>query len=251
MKSFQLILALFFGLVSCNKNNDKPGIKSNQAEEMIEQQNQQLNHIKLDFSNPVSIDSSDYVIFPLELGNNTRVSYESSSYGQSTKYWNLVFYNTRNGAYHLLNDTLKMMIHSYNTKCINAISSSSCTIDYPENTNRIDQMLYYLVTIDDYNKDGKLDSDDPAYLFTSDRTGKQFKQISPDFVNVTYWETLSGTNKVVMMATNDTNGDLLFNQNDETTPFVYVLNENRLANEVLSSDFKTKLKKQLDHFWSK
>src|SRR5258705_294707 len=83
----------------------------------------------------------------------------------------------------------------------------------------------------DFNKDGKLNSDDPNYLFISDKAGRHFKQISPENMNLNSWETIKETNKILMMATKDTNGDKKFDDKDETIPLVYDLTRNTTSTE--------------------
>ena len=47
--------------------------------------------------------------------------------------------------------------------------------------------IFYKVSVDDYNQDKKLTSDDPEYLFVSDKEGNNFRQISPTGYNLKSW----------------------------------------------------------------
>ena len=253
MRQLTIIIALTFGLISCNDNTKKPVDNKPLTEA---QQIAKLDKLKLDFNQPVLIDSSVYVMYPLTLNNNDEEDGGlggSSSYSRPTTYWNIVFYNTANGEYHLLDDKRKMVIYSYDPRNSNVGSSSSSSDfnEYLENGyNQVDKLLYYSVTTLDYNKDGKLNADDPNYLFISDKAGKNFKQISPDNLNVTNWQTIKGTNKILIQVTKDNNNDKKFNEKDVTIPMVYDLNKNDISKDIFKDDYIIKLKKQLDEQWT-
>lgn len=253
MKHLIILITLTFGLISCNNNANKTdGDKPlTEAQQMVK-----LDKLKLDFNQPVLIDSSVYVMYPLSLNNNDEEDggpVGSSSYSRPTTYWNIVFYNTANGEYHLLDDQRKMVIYSYDPRNSNVSSSVSFTdfSEYIENGyNQVDHLLYYSVTTHDYNKDGKLNAEDPNYLFISDKAGKNFKQVSPDNLNVTYWQAIKGTNKILLQVTKDINNDKKFNVNDITIPMVYDLNKAETSKDIFKEDFIIKLKKQLDEYWT-
>lgn len=255
LKHITFIFALTTFLLSCNKPVDKP-IEAKPLTE--EQQTAKLDKLKLDFNQPVLIDSSVYVMYPLTLNNNEeekRGFIESSSYSSPTIYWNIIFYNTANGEYHLLEEKRKMVIYSYNPRNSNNYSTSSSSSDFNKylesGYNYVDKLLYYSVTVLDFNNDGKLNAQDPSYLFISDKAGRNFKQVSPDNVNVTDWQTIKGTNKILIQVTKDTNNDKVFNNIDETIPMVYDLNTNEISKAIFKEEFIIKLKKQLDEQWTK
>ena len=258
MKKLTILLILTSGLLSCNHMTEKP---MDNKPLTAEQQKAKLDKLKLEFDQPVLIDSSIYVMYPLILKHSDEPerSYGSSSSGSPTTYWNIIFYNTGNGQCHLLNDSLKIVIYSYNPRNVSESASSSSSSysssgfdDFPESGyNQVNRLIYYSITTTDFNKDGKLNSLDPGYLFISDKAGRHFKQISPDNMNVESWKTIKGTNKILIMVTKDTNGDKKFDAKDETIPFVYDLAKNTISTEIFNDGFKMKLKKQLDEKWTK
>lgn len=253
-KQLILILALTASLLSCNKPVDKP-IETKLLTEA--QQTAKLDKLKLDFNQPVLIDSSVYVMCPLTLNNNEEEKrpFLESNYSSSTTYWNIIFYNTANGEYHLLDNKRRMVIYSYNPRNSNNYSTSSSSSDFNKylesGYNQVDKLLYYSVTVLDFNNDGKLNAQDPSYLFISDKAGRNFKQVSPDNVNVTDWQTIKGTNKILIQVTKDTNNDKVFNNIDETIPMVFDLNTNEISKAIFKEEFIIKLKKQLDTQWTK
>ena len=252
MRQLTTIIALTFGLISCTDQTNNP-VENKPLSEA--QQIDKLDKLNIDFNEPIQIDSSVYVMYPLSFNNNEEESkvLGSSSYGSPATYWNIIFYNTANGEYHLLDDKRKMVIYSYDPRNSN-VGSSSSSSEFGEfiesGFNQVDKLLYYSVTILDFNKDGKLNAQDPNYLFISDKLGKNFKQVSPENFNVTNWQTIKGTNKILIQATKDTNNDKKFNDKDETIPMVYDLNINGISKDIFKDDFKIKLKKQLDDQWT-
>jgi len=250
MRQITIIFLLTFGLLSCGKQIEKPN-RNKQLNE--EQQKIILDKLRLDFNQPVLIDSSVYVMYPLTLGKNDkfeRGSFSSSS-GGYTSYWNIVFYNTANDKYHLLDDTMKMLIYSYHQgSSFGASSSPSEFSKYLESGyNQVDKLIYYSITTKDFNQDGKLNSEDPSYLFITDKAGENLKQVSPDNFNVTSWKTIKGTNKILLQVIKDSNNDKKFDEQDETIQMVYDLNINTISKVIFNDEFKLRLKKRLQKQW--
>jgi hypothetical protein len=253
MKTLPTILILTLCLFSCNSRTEEP---LNNKTLTAEEQSANLAKLNLDFGQPVLIDSSVYVMYPLILENNdeSERGIGSSSYGGPTTYWNIVFYNTENDEYHLLDENLKMVIYSYDPRNSDGggSSSSSDLSDYPENGyNQVDRLLYYSITTTDFNKDGKLNSEDPSYLFISDKAGRHFKQISPDSMSVQSWQTIKGANKILMQLISDNNNDKKYTEEDMKIPMVFDLNKNLNSKEIFKEDFNLRLKKLLDDQWIK
>ena len=250
MKKTLIIYTLTFGLLSCNNYKENQTAKSSFEEE---QKKFELDKLKLDFNQPILVDSSIYVMYPLTLESSKESGGSTSSsngYNRQTTYWNIIFYNTENGQYHLLSDSLKMLIYSYNSKNTNTtVSSSAISLDDSFNQGQVDKMLYFSITTKDYNNDSILNSDDPNYLYISDKTGNNFKQISPNDLKISNWEIIKGTNKILMMAIKDSNGDRKFTDNDESFPLVYDLTKNSISREIFTDEFKTKLKMRLKDQW--
>jgi hypothetical protein len=243
MKSITFLLIL--GLLSCGNKKEIPTDKESSAENKKETQ---LKTPKLSFNQPVQIDSSDYVMYPLDFNKDSEEGRVFSSKGyEPTTYWNIIFYNTKNGVYHLLDDKLKMVIHSYTSSENDNSPSDFNNLESGISQNK--KSLYYSITTIDFNKDGKYNSADPNYLFMSDNTGRTFKQISPHNFNVDSWVLIKGTNKILMKITKDTNGDKKFNGDDETIPFIYDPNKNSLSEEIFPDSFKTELKNIYGKHW--
>ena len=238
-----LIILLFFGLFACN---EKSADTSNDLTVLpdVENENLKYNTINLQFNNPTVLDSSDWVLYPLTLEKleETENGFKSSSYGRQCAYWNIAFYNTETKKTRLLSDSLKMLINSFSPK--NNIIQSG------QRSNKNERLIYYSITKTDYNQDEKLNSYDPKYLFVSDLSGQNFKQISPDNFDLIHWETINRTNKILIQVRNDSNKDKKFDNDDEIVSFVYDLEEQKIE-QVFDHNFSLKVKKMLDNQWAK
>ena len=202
------------------------------------------NYLKFDAVNTiVEIDSiSDYVMYPLVISDQEESSLGGSfgsSYGSKSIYWNIIFYNTQTGEYHLLDEKKKMLIGSYNFGSLSSIESKYET-DFRTNKGRD---IYYTITVSDYNKDGNLDSKDPQYLFMSDNEGRNLKQISPNNMNVESWSIIEKTGKLLIQAKKDTDGDKLFGNKDEIIPYVFDLKTAKSIKEIFNLKFRNETQK--------
>ena len=85
---------------------------------------------------------------------------------------------------------------------------------------------------------GTLDDHDPEYLFVSDLTGNNFKQISPDNRKVLSWTIVKKSGKILMQTVKDTNHDGIMDYADNIIPYTYDIKSGALPEEVFSADFK-------------
>lgn len=247
------LVILVSGLISCNGMAEDSVIDEPSTVKLQKGTTEQFN---LKFSSPILIDNSEYVMYPLTVGKTPGENGEGYDVGgnASVNYWNIVFYNTATGEYHLLDDKRKMVILSHNYGSSNQGASSSAP-DFNKVPKvayqQVDRLIYYTVATKDYNMDNELNSKDPHYLFISDRSGKGFKQISPDNESVRGWTAINGSNKILIRIIRDSNGDKKFNGKDVSVPMVYDLNKNMPSAEIFDEGFKTKLRKQFEEQWLK
>lgn len=211
----------------------------------IEIVDSKYNTFNLQINNPTVLDSSDWVLYPLTLEEleEKEKGFISSSYGRQYAYWNVAFYNTKTKQSRLLSDSLKMLINWISPK-------NDAILHSGHREKRNEGLIYYSITTKDYNQDGKLNSDDPKYLFTSDLSGQDFKQISPDNFDLTHWQTINETNKILIQARKDRNRDKRFDENDEIISFIFDIETQKLE-QVFSDEFNLMTKKLLDNQWMK
>jgi hypothetical protein len=67
--------------------------------------------------------------------------------------------------------------------------------------------------------------------------------LSPDNYNVTSWDVVKGTSKIILQAQKDNNGDKKFNQNDEVIPLIVDVNTEKVATETFNQPYIDSLKR--------
>jgi hypothetical protein len=230
MKRLTFLTILVFGLWACNgKTNESPNVPTSD----IAAEDTKYSTVVLNFDGMTVVDSSDWVLYPLtvrEIEKNEKV-FKSSGYGYRERtYWNIAFYNTETKETRLLSESLKMVIHSV-----------------IPHSNKNEKRIYYTITTTDYYQDGKLSTGDPKYLFVSDLSGKNFKQISPENYDLSSWNIIHRTNKILMRTTLDSDKD---GKVDEIVDFVYDI-EKQTIEQVFNPTFILKTKKLLEQQWTK
>jgi hypothetical protein len=231
----QIAILILLALCSCSPNADKKVDSQNNEALKIAVKKHPVS--RLAFGEPVQIDSSAVVMYPLFLrdndNNDGRDEYISKSAGSQPYYWNIDFYNTVTGSHHLLDDRRKMLIQSFN---IEQVSSSQ------EDKPGGGKQLYYEVIINDANKDKQLDDKDPGYLFISDKQGYNFKQLSPSGYDVRSWHVIEETNKVLMMVAKPSEGE-------PVVAFVYDLKTGNTAKRVFDDTYINQAQKLFNKQW--
>lgn len=237
MKHTCLFLSLLF-LFSCQRRyNQSPDARSVDAlSDTAAIINDPKNFLNIQTSYFIEIDDSGMLVFPLEMGEtkreNVSLSYKDTRTGG---YWNMIFYNSKAGDYHLLTER-KILIE----RVIN-----------DEELMKASHYLFFTVRAEDVNSDKLIDSKDPLYLFISDKSGNNFRQISPSGMNLGNWEYVKSSNKVIMNMTKDSDGNQKFDPSDEVTTFEIVLGADALPTEVFSTAFKNKLKVLFGRDWKR
>jgi len=232
-------------LYSCGQNiqqGQQPTFSDSTIVDTVAILNDLKNNLNVQTNTFSEIDSSGIIMFPLSMGETSRdggsLSYKEIPY---SSYWNIIFYNSNNSQYHLLSER-KMLISNFDIKY-----NSGDNVDIAFSKSNI----FYKVTIDDYNKDKKLTSDDPEYLFVSDKEGNNFRQISPTGYSLKSWQFIKSTNKILMALTKDSDKDRKFGEKDEVTTFQIDIDKETQPTEIFSTEFKNKLKVLFDRDWKR
>ncbi|MGN7866309.1 hypothetical protein [Chryseobacterium sp. 22458] len=237
MKKMILNSILLAGLLSCTKNAESFESSSSSQTDPVS-----IDNLNIQTNSFTEIDSTGILMFPLQMGQNPRkdggYSYKEMP---DNGYWNIVFLNSNTNEYHLLTDN-KVLILNYDYK-YNAEEGT--------NISKKTDHIFYNIRSKDYNKDKLLNEKDPVYLFVSDKSGKQLRQISPANYDLNSWKYIQSSNKVIMTATKDSNKNDLFDNEDEISTFEIILGKSETPKEVFQSDLKNKLKKLYDRDWKK
>jgi hypothetical protein len=241
LNSFMACVAITI-LASCTSEKKKKTTYETATTQI--QKDSIINTIQLNFNQlPVVVSNSNYIMYPLALA--TDYTEESSSFSDLSKYsrggtiayWNIAFYNTDNGTYHLLDDTRKMIVNTFNENNL-------------ESTPALNNYIFYTLTITDFNKDGDLTNEDPEYLFVSDKNGENLLQLSPNNAKVINWQVIPNSTKIVFDIKKDSNNNKEFDNDDEVVPMIHdFMAKSLTAKEVFAPDFKTKLKTLLNKQW--
>lgn len=196
------------------------------------------NTLNIQGMNVMEIDSSGIMMLPLSLGSDESNSNSSSySYTGNSRFWNIIFLNSKTNEYHLLTD--KKMLINIEKPNFNINYSTGGKMSFIPQSSRY---LFYTVISDDYNMDKSLSQEDPQYLFVSDKEGKHFRQVSPANYDLQHWQFINATNKVLLTLKKDSDKNNLFDSKDELVLFEVEIEKGTEAKEVLSNDFKKKLK---------
>ena len=188
LKLLSIILTVLI-LTSCNDTKQEVNLQQDLKNDTT------TKAIQILFAEPQIIDSSHIIIYPLLF---EKISYESygSGGGEKTSYWNLIFYNTETAQQHLLTSDKKILIYSINLS--SSTSSSSSGDIWTNGINIFKSYIIYTAVSKDYNSNNQLDQDDPNYLYVSDKEGNNFRKISPEDYNITSWNVVKGTSKIIM-----------------------------------------------------
>jgi hypothetical protein len=237
MRQLLIFTLAILSLSSCNQNRGKQaGLDSS----LVSTTSNPQSNLNIQVDHFSQIDSSDFVIFPLSMGESVGIRSDNSfKHIPQNNYWNVAFHNTKTRDYHLLSDR-KMIIRN-----IDLICGSNDPGDHCQGSNYI----FYTITTDDLNKDKKLTGEDPEYLFVSDKQGKNFRQISPPNTHLRNWKFLKKSNELILTAYSDSDKNSKFDDSDEIATFQVNMSNKSGAKEIFDSGFKSKLKDLYNRDW--
>jgi hypothetical protein len=188
---------------------------------------------------------SSVIMFPLafaETSSKFSDDDESGSYSTSKtrsgnvgRYWNVIFYNYKSEESWLLaNDKVTIQeIHELERNPL---------------VNK--KYIFYTIYINDINKDNKLTTEDPAYLYVSDRQGKGLRRLSAENMDVVNWNILPGTETLFLTCVKDTNGDKKFTEDDQQNTYRMDLKDvNAVPREIFTDAFKKEVQDQFKNHW--
>ncbi len=245
MIRYTITCLFILSFVSCDQKKLFPAAPSGTDSTQIDSLailNDPKNNLNIQTNSFSEIDSSGVFMFPLSMGESGREG-SSLSYKEmpGNSYWNIIFLNSKTNESRLLTDK-KMLINSYEVKYYSNDNIAIATTS---------QYIFYIITTDDYNKDKLLNSEDPKYLFVSDKEGKNFRQLSPANYDLQTWQYVKSLNKVIFTLKTDSDANNKFDNKDEITAFEYDLNKDAAARALFSTDFKNKLKIKFDRDWKR
>lgn len=253
---FFLSAALLGAATACSTNS-KPEAEASAATTAA-QRRHAIEQLRIPFASPVLLDSSADVLYPLPLHElvteeSGSYSYGSSSYSRQDMYWNILFYNTRSGETHLLDAGRKLVIQAYHIPDAYSTTGDANGASPAKKPARFlaERLIFYSVTLADTNRDGDLTTDDATYLFTSDKAGRDFRQISPDSLHVRDWEIQHATGSILLQTVRDSNRNRKFDDEDEVLPYLYDPATKQSASKLFAPAIIQQLRATFQRSWEK
>lgn len=225
----QLIgIFLIIGFFSCQE--DIPRIESIETEDLTSEQiDSILTEFKFQYESPIVLDNTNQVLIPIStelLGRRKKFSKDGYYSDEYPRYWNVFFYNRKTGQSKLLTKE-KIRISR-----IHVIRDEE-----EEESNKIlsNKILYEIEDID-FNKDKKLNGEDPQYLFSSEINGTNLERISPLGEDLQYFEVIPKSEQLLIRTLRDTKQDSIFNREDESIWYhVKLIGNEWKTNEIVDS----------------
>ena len=146
---------------------------------------------EINFSEPFQIDSSAYFLIPQLVDNDNQSDYgKGKGYLPWGNYKEIFFYNSATKQTKRLFDRQLALIQPFFTRRDYYDQDKEPQIP----ANILPNHIVYIVRTENYNNDNGLDTEDPQYLYISDKSGANLKQVTPKGLNVVSW-TLSKDKK--------------------------------------------------------
>lgn len=194
MKYFPFLLILFF-LLGCGINSSKV---FDEIEDIVESEPDSIaKYIDAPFY--VNQDTSDFIIYPVSMTSSyNRKSSRSYSYDYSKDsyygymYANFIFYNLSTKDYFLVSD--------------NNINATSIYTNYATKLG----LIFYIVKLEDTNKDNIIDIQDNSQLAVSKDDGTDFKVLTDTKQNLISWDVFQKNKYVVVRLLQDSDNDNFF-----------------------------------------
>jgi hypothetical protein len=256
-KIFPFAMLFLFG---CNQHNNKENVTPNTPTQDSTKllQSSTGKAINLIDGYQVTDTVNDYVLFPLQVKDakeqESAALFSKSRGGEGGLFWNVIFYNYKTNQSTLLEPTNKILIGGYNfwgysSSYSGYNNTEGNTVGHLE-TNKQTPYIFYSVYKDDYNNDKKLNTDDPAYFFVSNKDGSNFKQVSPSNISITNKTFPKNNSFLLLEGLRDSNNDKKFDADDEKVFYKVNMTDSALVpQEIFNATFKVELKKLFNKHW--
>ena len=220
-------------LMSCGKRKapvisvDKESLSENQIDSILLENNYA-------YGEPITVDSAAQLLIPLVLkrkGQSKRSFSKYDSNRGANEIWNVIFYNQNTEATSLLGEEIMKIARIYTRP---TGQSKNTLTDFDK--------IFYEMRMKDYNADEEVDHKDPLGLFTSEIDGSALTRISPENEHLSSFRFLGSTASLFIKTRRDTNGDLLFNDHDDSVLYKATYANNKWSlKEVVSQSLNDKI----------
>ena len=240
------IISLILLTLLCSCQEKKSTIENIETNNLTQIQiDSILTEFKFQYENPIILDSSKQILIPISTKLlKRRSSYSKDGYysGDFPRYWNVLFYNLSTGK-------TKILTHEkYRISEINAKVKD----EFNEEKTILKNKITYKISDIDYNKDKKLNSQDPVFLFVSEYDGSKLQRISPLNEDLVYFEVINKTGELLFETRRDVNNDSIFNEDDELIWYKSKIENNKWKNiEIVDSLSRKNIEKIYFNQWLK
>lgn len=168
------------------------------------------------FSEPFLIDSSSTVVLIPTLYNAELFSSSTKLALRDNFYANIIFYNCKTDTYKKLfvEDTF---IEGFKPRYISYYEQGDRT-DKLKNVSS--KWIFYFVKAIDYNKNGRIDSNDPSILYVSDKNGDNLRAITSLNENAESIQIFDKQGYALIKMQRDLNNDMDFDYSDKDYYYV-------------------------------
>ena len=230
MKNICLLLMSVLTLVSCRKEEqEKPKVSYDTPIKSSEKPVADTSKIAI-ADLPIQLVGTNVLIFPV--GNVTAVKKSGYSRGEASPSYTVSNYGEYEITGYLSNLKFKEInkdtIYSLTDKPI-VIQRATFLKEFADKTKQ-NLMLYVLSDLDT-NKDSKLDDNDIKSLYISTVDGKNFKKLSPEFGELIDWVFIPSTSSVYFRIVEDSDKNGEFEPGDKIRYFTVNLLEKELKAE--------------------
>jgi len=170
------------------------------------------------FDQFIELDSSSIVLIPIDWDNNAKMGDVKIIGNKRTK--NILFYDPTNDQQKKLFDDSLQIILNYSGQMIHrSFERKADTIKQLNNEH-----LYYSVITEDYNRDNKLDLNDPTYLYYSKIDGTGLELLTLPSYHLKNYKYIKASNAILAILVSDDNNDKKFNSDDSEVLYKVDLN---------------------------
>jgi hypothetical protein len=172
------------------------------------------------YSTLTQMDSSNYYLMGSLITKADRSKYltTDNSFRSGEMWMNVIIYNSATDQFKKLFSTSLNLVYPVNGNAWRGGGTSGV----------FGKMITYMVKTDGYNNDGVIDEDDPTYLYVSEKSGDNLKQLTPDDFTVSWWAFSYDKKTMIIKGQRDTNKDKKFKPEDDL--FYKVILDENIAN---------------------
>ena len=124
--------------------------------------------------------------------------------------------------------------------------------EYDGRSKILNQKVLFEIGDVDYNKDSKLNAQDPEYLFCSEIDGTNLTRISPKNEDLQFFRVIPKTNQILIRTIRDTEQDSIFNREDESIWYkAELVNQVWKLEEIIDSTGRNKIENLYFDQWLK